>query len=204
MTEERKEFLEPENKEEVVTPGETINNADDTVIEGSVERPAFCEECGSPLQAGDAFCPECGAKIVTEEAASTVPAKKNKKKIKIAVIAIIVVLIITLAGSGGIKLVAGSMAEEKGVGFWESESMYLEAYHGTCQRMMEIKSDGTFYGLIYNTGNGDYEEVFYGTWTMEDGRLALKEDDSYGTAYYSYHLNDTLKNGDITYERMPD
>lgn len=161
--------------------------------------PQSCPKCGTSIEGNETFCPQCGTPINSQEV------KENNKKKKIlitVVISIVVVAVVALAIFG----ILCSVAKSNVVGTWISDPIYLKKYGGLVTRITIISEDGTY--TTAGARNSDKKIVFTkkGTWYMEGTSAVLREEGSIGEggAYYTYHLNDTLTNGELTYTRVED
>ena len=127
----------------------------------------------------------------------------EKNKLLIAIGLGIVAIAIIWAISFGIMC---SVAENKVVGTWKSEPLYLSTYGGTCVHVLTIEDDGTM--LLVGVRVSDGKTVFTRsrTWYMEGMDAVSKKisTEEISEIRYKYHLSDKLTNGDTEYERIED
>lgn len=186
---------------------ETVSQeVSDTVAETSSAK--FCPNCGTQIKAEEMFCSSCGTNLIDPSNVPLLSKKEKlknficeKKKLLIAIALGIVAIAIIWAISFGIMC---SVAEDKVVGTWKSEPIYLSKYGGNCVRAIVIEDDGTWLCVGIRVSDGTTVFAESGTWDMEGMDAVLKEEGDPGEAHYKYHLSDKLTNGDTEYERIED
>ena len=169
----------------------------------------FCPQCGATAPTEAMVCGSCGTpfpapQVQSEALPMTKKEKlkafaKKKKKLLIGIGAAILAAIVIWIAAFGIMC---AVAKDKVVGSWKSEPIYLSKYGGNCVRGIVIDEDGTW--ICIGMRVSDNMPVFAesGTWTMEGKSAILVEKGEPGKARYTYHLNDTLTNGDTEYRRL--
>lgn len=126
---------------------------------------------------------------------------REKKKLVIAIGVSVATLIIALVIS---LVVIRSVAEDKVVGTWQSQPVYLSQYGGDCVNTVVISDNGTWVKLLINVDDEEIVSMSSGTWEMDGMEARCKEKGAASWTTFRYHISGKLTNGLYEYKRIDD
>ena len=167
-----------------------------------MKKGRFCTKCGTKIVDGQIFCANCGREALEDWKAIKKTAGERIgaffKLLPSILGGVLLLVFIVCAVLFGIRCYG---MDEKAVGVWQSEGVYLSAHDAEVVSELTVREDGTWTRVGYKKGTDEKLFEHSGTWTVSGAGIVLAQPEQEGVIIHEYHLNGTFTNGDTVYNR---
>ena len=114
---------------------------------------------------------------------------------KLMALVLVLVMVLTLCACGN--------KEEKAVGLWQRETVYLDHYGCDADLFIAFADGGDYIEVLLDHDSGELLNMELGEWEIVKGKIEAQESGKPGTTVYKFTGN-KLKNGKLKFTKIGD